>query len=107
MEINGTCDELLSPLDTACLHIEDRTSLVVNVGAMVFAERLDYGRVKETLEHRFLDFHRFRQRVVFPGWPPGLPHWEDDPSSISGRTCIAWPCRDRATIRSFRNCSPT
>jgi WS/DGAT/MGAT family acyltransferase len=79
MEADETCDEPLSPVDTACLRIEDRTSLIVNVGAMMFAESLDYGRVKETLEQRLLGFPRFRQRVVFPEWPLGPPHWEDDP----------------------------
>jgi hypothetical protein len=32
----------LSPLDAAYLRIEDRTSLVINAGAMVFAEPLDF-----------------------------------------------------------------
>jgi len=79
LEVDRTKDEPLSPVDTACLRIEDRTSLIVNAGAMVFAEPLDFERVKEDLSQRFLCFHRFRQRVVWPGFPPGMPHWEDDP----------------------------
>ena len=46
MEVDRTRDEPLSPVDTACLRIEDRTSLIVNVGAMVFAQPLDRARVK-------------------------------------------------------------
>ncbi|MFI5454175.1 MAG: wax ester/triacylglycerol synthase family O-acyltransferase [Isosphaerales bacterium] len=79
MEVDRKDDEPLSPVDTACLRIEDRTSLIVNAGAMVFAEPLDFERVKKDVSRRFLCFHRFRQRVVWPEFPPGTPHWEDDP----------------------------
>ena len=78
MEVDRTRDEPLSPVDTACLRIEDRTCLIVNAGAMVFAEPLDFERVKEVLGQRFLGFHRFCQRVVWPELPLGTPHWEDD-----------------------------
>ncbi len=66
-------------MDAACLRIEDRTSLIVNAGTMVFAAPLDFERVKKDLSQRLLRFHRFRQRVVWPEVPPGTPHWEDDP----------------------------
>jgi WS/DGAT/MGAT family acyltransferase len=52
---------------------------MVNAGAMVFAEPPDFKRVQEELSRWFLCFHRFRQRVVWPEFPPGAPHWEDDP----------------------------
>jgi WS/DGAT/MGAT family acyltransferase len=67
----------LSLVDAACLRIEDRTSLVVNAGALLFDEPLDFARVKEALEQRLLGFPRFRQRLVFPKLPLALPHWED------------------------------
>jgi len=79
MEVDHTHDEPLSLVDTACLRIEDRTSLIVNAGAMVFGEPLDFKRLTKDLSQRFLCFHRFRQRVVWPEFPPGTPHWEDDP----------------------------
>jgi WS/DGAT/MGAT family acyltransferase len=79
MEVNHSRDELLSPLDAACLTIEDRTCLIVNAGAMIFAEPLDFSRLKDVLSRRFLSFQRFRQRVVAAHLPLGLPHWEVDP----------------------------
>ena len=79
MDVDRTRDEPLSPLDAACLRIEDRTCLIVNTGAMVFAEPLDFERVEQVLRQRFLGFHRFCQKVVSSHLPLGLPHWEDDP----------------------------
>ena len=82
MDVDRTHDEPLSPVDTACLRIEDRTSLIVNAGAMVFAEPLDFERVKEDLSRRFLCFHRFRQRVVWPDFRRARPTGRTTPSSI-------------------------
>ena len=100
MEAGRTSDELLSLVDTACLRIEDRTCLIVNAGAMVFAEPLDFERVKEALGQRFLGFHRFCQRVVWPELPLGTPHWEDDSLFDLGshlhRIALPAPGDDRA-----------
>jgi hypothetical protein len=79
MDVDHARDEPLSPVDTACLRIEDRTSLIVNAGVMVLAERPDFEHVYGLLSRHFLRFRRFRQRVVSAGLPLGLPHWEDDP----------------------------
>lgn len=79
MDVDHARDEPLSPLDTACLRIEDRTCLVVNAGAMILAEPLEFGRLGEVLQRRFLAFPRFRQRVVPAALPLALPRWEDDP----------------------------
>ena len=99
-DVDHTHDEPLSPLAAACLRIEDRTSLIVNAGAMVFAEPLNFERVKEDLSRRFLCFHRFRQRVVWPEFPPGTPRWEDDPlfdlRSHLHRIALPAPCDGQA-----------
>ncbi|MFO0888574.1 MAG: wax ester/triacylglycerol synthase family O-acyltransferase [Isosphaeraceae bacterium] len=78
MDLDHSRDVTLSPLDAACLRIEDRTSLIVNAGAMVFDGPLDDSKVREVLRTRLLAFRRFRQRVVPSGFPLGLPRWEDD-----------------------------
>jgi len=46
MEADPKCDEALSPIDTGCLLIEDRTTAIVNVGALVFAEPIAFNRVR-------------------------------------------------------------
>ena len=74
MAVDRSPDEPLTPLDAACLRIEDRTSLIVNAGAMVFAEPIDVERLKQDLSRRFLWFQRFRQRVVWPTSSPGILH---------------------------------
>ncbi len=79
MDVDHERDEPLSPVDTACLRIEDRTSLIVNAGVMLLAEPPEFERVHELLSRQFLRFRRFRQRVLSGGLPLGLPHWEDDP----------------------------
>jgi WS/DGAT/MGAT family acyltransferase len=75
----------LSALDIACLRIEDRTSLAINAGIMVFAEPLEFQRVTAALKDGFLCFRRFRQRLVWPLRVPAPPRWEDD-----ARFDLAW-----------------
>jgi WS/DGAT/MGAT family acyltransferase len=48
-------------------------------GILLFDTPMDLERLRATLEHRFLRFDRFRQRVRQPRWPWGTPYWEDDP----------------------------
>jgi WS/DGAT/MGAT family acyltransferase len=93
-------DEPLSPIDTACLRIEDRTSLIVNAGVMVFTEPLDFELLRETFSEQLLAYRRFRQRVVSSDLPMRLPHWEDDPlfdlRSHLHRIALPSPGDDRA-----------
>jgi WS/DGAT/MGAT family acyltransferase len=100
MDADHTRDEPLSPIDTACLQIEDRTSLIVNAGVMVFAEPLQFELVQEVFAQHFLPFHRFRQRVVRSDLPLRLPHWKDDPlfnlRSHLHRIAVPSPGDDRA-----------
>jgi WS/DGAT/MGAT family acyltransferase len=70
----------LTPVDAAWLHMEDPTNLMMITGVMLFAEKVDFERVKETYRLRLLPFERFRQRIVESDSAVGLPHWELDPS---------------------------
>lgn len=69
----------LSNVDTAWLRMEDPTNLMMISGVMVFDAPMDFERLKVTLEHGFLRFDRFRQRVVKPLVPGTKFYWEDDP----------------------------
>jgi WS/DGAT/MGAT family acyltransferase len=51
------------------------TNLMMIVGVMMFDDRMDYARLRRTLETRLLPFRRFKQKVVHDAtgaW------WEDD-----------------------------
>ncbi len=69
----------MSRVDSAWLHMEVPTNLMMINGFFQFGATLDYARVRATLEHRWLRFHRFRQRVVESRLPWRPPAWEDDP----------------------------
>jgi diacylglycerol O-acyltransferase / wax synthase len=68
--------ERMSGVDTAWLRMEHPSNLMMIVGVMVFADRLDVATVRRVLMARFIEpFPRFRQRVVQDttgAW------WEDD-----------------------------
>jgi hypothetical protein len=67
--------EALSNVDAAWLRMEDPANLMMITGIIRFDEPLDYERLKRTVEHRFLRFKRFRQRVVWAGPGGKKPHW--------------------------------
>jgi len=71
--------ETLSAVDAAWLHMEDPTNLMMVTGVMTFDRPLNVDQFYAILKHRFLKYRRFRQRVVEPRLPLGMPHWEDDP----------------------------
>ena len=56
--------ERISGVDTAWLRMEHPTNLMMIVGVMVFATKLNLKAVKRVLESRFLAFRRFRQKAV-------------------------------------------
>ncbi|HSP98000.1 MAG TPA: wax ester/triacylglycerol synthase family O-acyltransferase [Candidatus Dormibacteraeota bacterium] len=68
--------EAMSNADTAWLHMDQPTNLMVVCGVMVLDRRLTADRLKQILRDRLLQFDRFRQRVVEDG---GAPAWEEDP----------------------------
>jgi diacylglycerol O-acyltransferase / wax synthase len=75
----GPIAEPLSAVDTAWLHMEDPTNLMMVTGVFVFERPLDFGQVAELLRDRLLSIPRFTQRVVEPRMPFAGPRWETDP----------------------------
>ena len=67
--------ERMSGVDTAWLRMEHPTNLMMIVGIMVFKEKLDFRKLKITLEQRFLTYPRFKQKAV---QDPTGAWWEDD-----------------------------
>jgi diacylglycerol O-acyltransferase len=56
--------EPISKVDTAWLRMEQPTNLMMINGVIVMDEHLDYDKLLETIEQRFLTFRRFRQKAV-------------------------------------------
>jgi diacylglycerol O-acyltransferase / wax synthase len=56
--------ERMSGVDTAWLRMEHPNNLMMIVGVMMFREKLDFKKVQETLELRFLTYPRFKQKAV-------------------------------------------
>lgn len=71
--------EPLSNVDAAWLRMEDPTNLMMVSGILTFKEPLDYGRLREVVGRRLLQFDRFRKRVVQPKLPFAPAYWEYDP----------------------------
>ncbi|MGZ4179828.1 MAG: wax ester/triacylglycerol synthase family O-acyltransferase [Solirubrobacteraceae bacterium] len=70
----------LSSADTAWLHMDRPTNLMVINSLLLFDEPVDWDRVKEITKRRMVDrYPRFRQRVVESRLPLRTPKWEDDP----------------------------
>ena len=69
--------ERISPVDTAWLRMDRPTNLMMIVGVMIFEDRMDYARLRHTLETRLLSYRRFRQKVEYDA--TGAAHWVDDP----------------------------
>lgn len=71
--------ESLSPVDTAWLHMEDPTNLMMVTGVLVFDGRVEFEVFKKVYGERLLRFDRFRQRVVEKPMPLQAPQWQADP----------------------------
>ncbi len=56
--------EPISKVDTAWLRMEQPTNLMMINGVFILDDQLDYERLIETIEQRFLTFRRFRQKAV-------------------------------------------
>jgi WS/DGAT/MGAT family acyltransferase len=76
--IPGRDGEAMSNVDAAWLRMEDRTNLMTITGVMSFSERLDFAKLKEVVEDRFLFYDRFRQRVAGIHASFGHPRWVED-----------------------------
>jgi WS/DGAT/MGAT family acyltransferase len=68
----------MSNVDAAWLHMEDRTNLMIITGVLSFYEKLEFAKLKELIEDRFLSYDRFRQRVIEPKIPGAGPRWVED-----------------------------
>jgi WS/DGAT/MGAT family acyltransferase len=78
MAANSGKSEALSNVDSAWLRMEEPTNLMTITALMSFDEKLDFRRLKATIEDRLLPFDRFRQRVVQPRLPLAKPRWVED-----------------------------
>ena len=69
--------ERMSAVDTAWLRMDRPTNLMMIVGVMVFNQRLDFKRLRNTIEARLVGrYRRFRQCAV---QEVSGAFWEDDP----------------------------
>lgn len=68
----------LGPVDTAWLHMEDPTNLMMVTGLLLLDDPLDADDLRETLRERLTErFPRLSHRVHQQGWSA---HWERDPT---------------------------
>jgi len=72
--------EIMSPVDVAWLSMDEPTNLMMVNAVFMFDEPLDIDRVKKVLEYRWLQYERFKQRVIRPAIPFFRPYWETDPN---------------------------
>ncbi|OHC71681.1 MAG: hypothetical protein A3H93_00590, partial [Rhodocyclales bacterium RIFCSPLOWO2_02_FULL_63_24] len=67
----------MSAVDTAWLRMDRPTNLMMIVGVMVFSQRMDFDRLRNTIEARMVGrYRRFRQcavQEITGAW------WQDDP----------------------------
>ncbi len=71
--------EIMSPVDVAWLSMEEPTNLMMVNAIIVFDRPLEFERVRQVLEYRWLRYPRFHKRVVKPPVPFMRPYWETDP----------------------------
>ncbi len=70
----------LPSADAAWLHMDRPTNLMVINSVMLFDERLDERRLRETIQRRLVEaYPRFRERVVESQLPLRGPSFEEDP----------------------------
>lgn len=71
--------ERMTSVDSAWLHMEDPTNLMMITGVLLFDEPLELAAVKDVIETRLLaKFGRFKQRIVTEGLLRKVTYWEDD-----------------------------
>jgi diacylglycerol O-acyltransferase / wax synthase len=69
-----------SSADTAWLHMDRPTNLMVINSVLLFDEPVDWERLKQVTQRRMVDrYPRFRQHVVESRLPLRPPAWQDDP----------------------------
>jgi diacylglycerol O-acyltransferase len=70
--------EPLSNVDAAWLSMDDPTNLMMITGVMTFKTPINLDHFLAVVEHRWLKFDRFVQRIEKPRLPIGKPHWQSD-----------------------------
>jgi len=69
--------ETISSIDNFWLNLDGNTNLMIITAVLEFDESLNFDRLCETIEKRWLIFDRFKKRLTEPAL--GLPKWELDP----------------------------
>ena len=92
--------ERISGIDTAWLRMERPTNLMMITGVMIFAERLDYDRLREVIETRFMQYPRFTQRAVRNA---AGAFWESDPYFDISRHILRTALPGRADQAELQN----
>jgi diacylglycerol O-acyltransferase len=69
----------LSAVDSAWLHMDDPTNLMMVTGVALLDGPIDVERCYKTFESRLLSFDRFRMRVTDHRDALNAPRWEPDP----------------------------
>jgi len=67
----------INSIDNFWLNLDGNTNLMVITAVLEFDNPLNFDRLSETIEKRWLVFDRFKQRLTVP--VIGLPKWEIDP----------------------------
>ena len=70
----------LSNVDAAWLRFDEPTNMMMITGVMTFKKPINLEHLQAVLDHRWLKFERFRQRLVLPAMPTRKPYWETDPN---------------------------
>ena len=55
--------EPLSNFDAFLLRMDTPTNMALITGLMIFDKPVEFERMRATMEHRLLEFDRFRQRI--------------------------------------------
>lgn len=71
--------EALSNVDAAWLRMDEPTTMMMITGVLTFKKPINLDHLQAVLEHRWLKFDRFRQRLVRPSMPGAKAYWETDP----------------------------
>jgi WS/DGAT/MGAT family acyltransferase len=70
-------NKTIKSIDNFWLNLDGNTNLMIITAVLEFDHPLNFDKLTETIEKRWLVFDRFKQRVTEPVL--GLPGWEIDP----------------------------
>ena len=96
--------QTLSPVDTAWLHMEEPTNLMMVTCVCLLEGTIDNERLHRTLEARLLTLDRFRMRVVECASASDYPIRKKIPPLTSTPMCITLPCPNPVTWPRSNDC---